>query len=126
MSQQDQEQARELSVVLSRMAELPTFLGVTLRAVNDRGVLGDTPLHVAAIWGDVTVGKLLLDAGADPNVRGEYGNTPLHNAVSQRNYAFAKLLVERGASKEVRNDDELTAVDLARHMNDSGFKDILI
>ena len=115
----------ELSAVLARMADLPTFLGIKLNSVRDRGTLGDTPLHVAAIWGDVRVGKLLLDAGADPNVQGEYGNTPLHEAVGQKHHEFVKLLLAHGASKELHNDDGLTAADLANMSDDPRLKEIL-
>lgn len=114
----------ELSAVLARMADLPTFLGIKLNSVRDRGTLGDTPLHVAAIWGDVGVGRLLLDAGADPNVQGEYGNTPLHEAVEQQQYEFVKLLLARGASKRVQNDDGLTPGDLANKSDDPRLKEL--
>jgi uncharacterized protein len=70
------------------------------------------------VRGDVREGKILLDAGADPNVRGEYGYTPLHNAIGQKHLEFAKLLLSRGASKELKNDDGLTPVDLARLSDD--------
>jgi ankyrin repeat protein len=104
----------DVEQILKKMAGLPTFIGVDLCAVNDRGSFGDTPLHVAAIWGDVCMGKLLLDAGADLMVTGEHGYTPLHEAVEQGNAGFARLLLNAGASSEVKNDDGYTARDLAQ------------
>lgn len=116
----------EVSAVLAKMADLPAFLGIKLNSVHERGTLGDTPLHIAAIWGDVKVGELLLDAGADPSVPGEYGNTPLHEAVRQNNYEFAKLLLARGASKGVPNDDSLTPADLANMSDDPSLKEMFL
>jgi ankyrin repeat protein len=114
----------EVSAVLAKMADLPDFLGIKLSSVHDRGTLGDTPLHVAATWGDVKVGKLLLDAGADPNVHGEYGNTPLHEAVGEKNCEFVKLLLTHGASKELHNEDGLTPVDLAAQSNNPHMREM--
>lgn len=115
----------ELSAILARMAGLIEFQGITPLSVNERGILGDTPLHVAAVSGDARVGKILLDAGADPNVHGEYGNTPLHEAVGQRHSEFVKLLLARGASKELQNEDGLTPIDLANMSDDARLKEIL-
>lgn len=114
-----------VSAVLAKMADLPAFLGMELRSVHDRNVLGETPLHVAAIWGDVEIGKILLDAGADPNVHGEYGYTPLHEAVGQGKSEFVQLLLARGASVELRNDDGQTPRDLAELLNDPNLKSVL-
>ena len=115
----------ELSDILASMAGSIDFQGMTPASVNERGILGDTPLHIAAVSGDVRIGTVLLDAGADPNIRGEYGNTPLHEAVGQKQYGFVKLLLARGASKEVRNDDGQTPVDLASMSNDNRLKESL-
>ncbi len=45
---------------------------------------GDTPLDVAAQWGDLEIIKLLLERGADVNsVKGMYG-TPLKGAIQSK------------------------------------------
>src|SRR3989442_3817734 len=124
MNNQNVSDKLELSAILERMADLIEFQGIKLTSVNDRGILGDTPLHIAAVSGDVKVGKILLDAGADPNVHGEYGNTALHEAVGQKNFEFVKLLLTHGASTELRNEDGLTAVDLAKLSEDARFKEV--
>ena len=116
---------RDLSDILERMANSNEFHGDQPIGVNEQGILGNTPLHIAAVSGDVRVGKLLLDAGADPNVHGEYGNTPLHEAVGQKHYEFVKLLLEHGASKALQNEDGLTPVDWVNMSDDSRLKDIL-
>ena len=41
----------------------------------------NTPLHVAAFWGQDEVALCLLDEfGCDPNIEGQYGRTLLHSA----------------------------------------------
>lgn len=40
--------------------------------------VGLTPLHFAALIGNLTMTKFFLEHGADPNALSEYGETPLH------------------------------------------------
>ena len=42
--------------------------------------IGQTSLHVASIWGNLAVARVLLDAGASVNVVNQFGATPLHFA----------------------------------------------
>jgi ankyrin repeat protein len=43
------------------------------KLVGDRDNNGDTPLHVAALHGELAVAQVLLEAGADVNARNSYG-----------------------------------------------------
>ncbi len=72
---------------------------------------GGTLLHVAAEYGNVAGGALLLDGGADVNARaaideeGAGGQTALFHAVTQFDdggLAMTQLLLERGADLAVR------------------------
>ena len=72
---------------------------------------GTTLMHVAAEYGAVETGKLLLDRGADVNARGETdavgvgGQTPIFHAVTQFDdfgYDVAALLIDRGADLGIR------------------------
>lgn len=45
---------------------------------------GQTPLHVAAMRGNVWIAEILLRSRANPNARDFKGNTPLHYALSKR------------------------------------------
>ena len=124
MNEHQKQSNSELSIILAKMADLIDFQGINPTDVNDRSILGETPLHFAAVSGDVRVGKILLDAKANPNVHGEYGNTPLHEAVGQKKYEFVKLLLAHGASKELKNDDNTTPVEYAEQLGDSVCKKI--
>lgn len=66
--------------------------------VNARQAGGWTPLHQAAIHGQVDLATLLLDHGADINAKAENGKTPLALATTGKHKAMTALLRERGAT----------------------------
>ncbi|XP_038158551.1 BRCA1-associated RING domain protein 1 isoform X1 [Cyprinodon tularosa] len=66
-------------------------------AVMKRNHKGETPLHLAAIKGDVDSVEELLDQGADPNLKDNAGWTPLHEACNLGHLAAVEVLVSRGA-----------------------------
>ncbi|XP_025091346.1 rabankyrin-5-like isoform X2 [Pomacea canaliculata] len=92
----------------------------------------ETPLHMVACFNpDVTppstlagmadVARLLLEAGADPNVQDASGSTPLHNAIFCKNGPVVKVLLEFGdLNLEMKNADGHTPLWLAlQQVNDS-------
>ena len=96
---------------------------------HTRSRVGDTPLHIAAIRGDVQAADLLLDARADIDAQGETGYTALHYAVSQCHPDVVRLLLERGADKKVRffpNNSGETAEELAQYISDPQIKNEII
>jgi ankyrin repeat protein len=52
--------------------------------------------------------KLLLGAGANPNVKAPDGSTPLHQAVQERQVAIIRALVAAGAKLDAVNKDNQT------------------
>jgi ankyrin repeat protein len=124
MSKQNSTNDPDLLAFFSKLGGMTEFFG-TPTDVNERGLYDDTPLHFAAFWGDIKIGKLLLDAGANPNIHGECGYTPLHEAVIRKNSEFVTLLLAHGASKELRDEDGLTPVDCAKLSDDARLKEIL-
>ena len=76
---------------------------------NMRKADGDTPLHVACEWGDITAVEMLLAAGAQPNAFGASGCSALHNAVSLGHTRCAKLLLACGATADDTNELGATA-----------------
>ncbi|KAI6242692.1 hypothetical protein M3Y99_00175000 [Aphelenchoides fujianensis] len=64
---------------------------------------GNSPLHIAAACGRVTVCALLLELGADVNRRDENDATPLNHALSVANRQVALLLLRRRAEPTCRS-----------------------
>jgi ankyrin repeat protein len=72
--------------------------------VQQKGLLGDTPLHDAAGQGYADAIELLLDHGADVNARSYGGGTPLHEAAQQGRLDAAATLLDRGADVNARSE----------------------
>jgi ankyrin repeat protein len=104
----------DLQNLLAEMADLPCFCHLPSVSVTTRGAFGNTPLHVAAVRGDVRAIVILLRAGADINAPGEHGYTPLHEAVEQGHAPAVRVLLDHGADTTARTDGGFTALDLAR------------
>ena len=74
-----------------------------------------TPLHSAAMEGHSSICKLLLDAGADPNVQTDpQGYTPMHSASWGGHVDTVQMLLAHGANEELRNYRDETAIETAR------------
>uniref|UniRef100_UPI0037E7F80F BRCA1-associated RING domain protein 1 n=1 Tax=Semicossyphus pulcher TaxID=241346 RepID=UPI0037E7F80F len=65
-------------------------------AVMKRNHKGETPLHLAAIKGDVEAVRELLDQGSDPNLKDNAGWTPLHEACNLGHLPVVEVLLSRG------------------------------
>ncbi|XP_028659535.1 ankyrin repeat domain-containing protein 12 isoform X3 [Erpetoichthys calabaricus] len=90
--------------------------------VNKRNERGETPLHMAAIRGDVKQVKELISLGADVNVKDFAGWTPLHEACNMGYYEVAKVLIAAGAEVNTQGLDNDTPLHDA---SSSGHKDIV-
>ncbi|XP_008054203.1 ankyrin repeat domain-containing protein 12, partial [Carlito syrichta] len=90
--------------------------------VNKRNERGETPLHMAAIRGDVKQVKELIGLGANVNVKDFAGWTPLHEACNVGYYDVAKILIAAGADVNTQGlDDDTPLHDSAS----SGHRDIV-
>ncbi|XP_010210053.1 PREDICTED: ankyrin repeat domain-containing protein 12 [Tinamus guttatus] len=76
--------------------------------VNKRNERGETPLHMAAIRGDVKQVKELISLGANVNVKDFAGWTPLHEACNVGYYDVAKILIAAGADVNTQGLDDDT------------------
>jgi glucose/arabinose dehydrogenase len=73
------------------------------RLALSRGAGGATPLMAAALIGDATLVKRLLDMGSDPNAANSAGATALMWAAPDRE--TMRVLLEAGADANARSDD---------------------
>lgn len=86
--------------------------------VNEQTGCYLTPLHLSAEKGNVDICKLLLDHGAEVNASQlNFCNRPIHYAACSGSADVVKLLVSSGANTQVRNDQNKTALDLAKEKN---------
>lgn len=77
--------------------------------------MGQTALHIAAIWGSMGVGAMLIDAGATIEARNKMGGiTPLMCAAQRNRTEFARLLLARGADPKTQDDSGRVAFMFAK------------
>ncbi len=88
------------------------------QAGNRKGIGGSTPLMYAALYGDATAVRLLLESGSNPNIRNDAGATALMWAVDDAERT--RLLLEHGADANARSDDGRTALLIAADQYGSG------
>ena len=75
--------------------------------------LGPPPFREASNREPVEAIKVLLAAGANPNVKAPDGSTPLHQAVTARQVPIIRELVAAGAKLDAVNKDNLTPLQVA-------------
>jgi ankyrin repeat protein len=78
---------------------------------------------------DVEAARMLLEAGADPNVRRSDGESPLRLAARDENLALAELLLKHGAAKTIDDfggDWSWTALGHAAHNLDRPMIELLL
>lgn len=95
--------------------------------INVRGgILDYTPLHWAAIKGNLGMIQWLFEHGADINARDKIGETPLHNAIRSGDINAVKWLVEHGGIVNATNKGDLTPFDLATQLEEKAIANWLI
>src|SRR5580704_4616513 len=105
-----------------RSAELLLDLGadvderLLLEALEEPTESWGMPLWNAALAGDLTMTRLLLDRGADPNANVYASGWPLHNAWNHEDDRVKKLLLERGAKRHPYMVAETHDVEEARRL----------
>ena len=87
----------------------------------------DTPLHVAARYGNDNVIAVLIQHGAEIEEQGWYGRTALHHASRQGHCACIHTLIENGANVQaVDIENESTPLHLAAYADHANCVRILI
>ncbi|XP_067128785.1 leucine-rich repeat serine/threonine-protein kinase 1 [Centruroides vittatus] len=90
--------------------------GEQLQYLNAMDSLGRTALHAAATNANETCTRILLQAGADPNIAAGpkgHNKTPLHVAAENGHLSTVELLTEFQANLLAKDINGLTALDLA-------------
>jgi len=72
-----------------------------------------TPLQSAVAGGHLEITRLLLEAGASPNVRERDGYTPLHAAAQNGDVEIVRSLIFGGANVETINEKNEKPLDIA-------------
>jgi len=83
-----------------------------------RGWMTGTALHSGVSRLQSEVARILLDAGASPDVRQSGGWTPLHAAAMNGDLASLELLLAAGADPAATNDEGRSVADLAGESGD--------
>ena len=78
-----------------------------------KNTLGVTPLQSAVAGGHLEITRLLLEAGASPNVRDRSGYTPLHAAAQNGHIEIVRSLIFGGANVEVVSEKNEKPLDMA-------------
>ncbi len=96
-------------LVLAIQSSHPECVEILLELGANPNVGKWSPLHEAALCGDVASCRLLLRHKADPNRR-EHQNqgTPLHVAAFQGQAEICTLLLQAGAKVNLRDGEKLT------------------
>lgn len=69
--------------------------------LHARDSCGNTPLHLAAVYGSYAVAQSLIEAGADVNIVNEGGSSPLHFAAANGDCKVVGALIGAGADVNV-------------------------
>lgn len=72
--------------------------------VNSTDLVGNTPLHFAAMEGHLRLVEVFLSINAQVNAVTTFGNIPLHYAAGGGHKEVVTLLLGKGANKEAKNE----------------------
>ena len=102
------------ALLIERGAEVDAF---------GRGWMTGTAMHSAVSRLQSDVVRILLEAGANPNVRQSAGWTPLHAAAMNGDLIGVELLLASGADPTATNDEGRSVIDLATESGDEATVD---
>jgi ankyrin repeat protein len=102
------------ALLIERGAEVDAF---------GRGWMTGTAMHSAVSRLQSDVLRILLEAGANPNVRQSAGWTPLHSSAANGDVTSVELLLASGADPTATNDEGRSVLDLATERGDEATLD---
>ncbi len=67
------------------------------KSINCRTAEGQTPMHIAAMVGNIEAAQILVDEGAEVGIQDRHGCTPLHYAVETGKRELVLVLLQGGS-----------------------------
>lgn len=112
------------AAILGEVDRVAAFLEADPELARRPGVHGFPPLYFPALVGNLEIGRLLLERGAEVN-GGAGGNTPLHGAATFGQPAFAAWLCANGADLTAKDYQDRTPLAVALEYGSSDVADVL-
>lgn len=94
--------------------------------VNFRNEKGDSLIMLASYYGHLDTARILLEAGADPDVVNDQGQTPLAGVAYKGHFDIAALLLRHGAKVDGASPDGKTPLMMAAMFNRTAIIDLLL
>lgn len=101
----------QAAVVANDLESVKTLLAEGADVDEKEAASGSSPLITAALFGNVQIAEVLINAGANIDAKNNDGSTALHTAAFLCHPAVVKLLLENGADKSLRNNGGSTALE---------------
>jgi ankyrin repeat protein len=116
------------AVVSGQESEVERLLAQDKSQVNDFATDGFTPIALAAFFNQPELVRLLLQAGADPNLsaRNPSKVNALHAAVAKEQLEICTLLLENGADPNAAQMQHVQALHSAVHRNNLALVQLLV
>ncbi|WP_371181413.1 ankyrin repeat domain-containing protein [Xanthomonas sacchari] len=94
----------DLEAAFSAFRQLSMFEDCEVSRPESPGMDGDTPLHIAAMDGDLKVVELFIPFVKNIDLKGGIGSSPLHYAVRWGHPEVAQLLLRHGGDINLQDD----------------------
>ena len=106
-------EAEEVKRIQALIKDSPDLINAKVMYFNDGFASEGTPLHKAAVQGQLIVAGFLLDNGADVGAKDRRGRTPLHDAAASGHKSMVELLLNHQASVQAVDNYGYTPLHLA-------------
>ena len=97
--------ALHLAILFGHYQDVVPLLITKNANVNLVNNTKDSPLHMAALKGNIEVAQMLIESGAELNAKNNLNMTPFHITQLKGFDQLSQYLMQKGA----RNDDKLSA-----------------